>query len=388
MKNLESIRVLPERFCHYSGLDAENQLWIVHPNGFSRLDPNKRKFQYFPEGYGIEKNVRGVIKALSNGEVAMGVRKGLILFHPDSLELNKEVPKPYLTSFKVFDKEFVADTSLLKLKNIDLSYQQNFFSFEYAAIGYNLPEQYTFAYKLEGVDPDWVIAGARRYASYTNIPGGHYTFKVKVANNEQQWSNKAQSINIFISTPWWKQWWFLTGVSLVGITLVAAIFRWRVFQIRQQAQLKSDFERRLGSVEMNALRAQMNPHFIFNVLNAIDYYILKNDMDTASDYLNRFSRLIRLILQNSRSNYVNLKDEMEALKLYIEMENLRFEEQFDYRVKVEQGLPIEEIEIPPMLLTALCRKCHMAWFNTKRRKRIFRTSHYPKGRLSILRHRR
>ena len=114
--------------------------------------------------------------------------------------------------------------------------------------------------------------------------------------------------------------------------------------------MKTDFEKRLANVEMHALRAQMNPHFIFNCLNSIDYYILKNDMETASDYLNRFSRLIRLILQNSRSNYVNLKDELEALKLYIEMESLRFDESFDYEVKIGKGLQLEEIEIPPMLL--------------------------------------
>ncbi|MCB9267011.1 MAG: histidine kinase [Lewinellaceae bacterium] len=115
-------------------------------------------------------------------------------------------------------------------------------------------------------------------------------------------------------------------------------------------------------MELNALRAQMNPHFIFNCLNSIDYYILKNDTDKASDYLNRFSRLIQLIPQNSRSEYVNLKDELESLRLYIEMESLRFERPVRLRSKNKPGLRIEDIEIPPMLPAALCGECHLAYY--------------------------
>src|SRR5690606_7671846 len=88
----------------------------------------------------------------------------------------------------------------------------------------------------------------------------------------------------------------------------------------------------------------------FNCLNSIDYYIIKNETEKASDYLNRFSRLIRLILQNSRAEYVNLKDELEALKLYMEMESLRFDHRFDYVVRVGAGLQLENLEIPPLLL--------------------------------------
>jgi LytS/YehU family sensor histidine kinase len=94
----------------------------------------------------------------------------------------------------------------------------------------------------------------------------------------------------------------------------------------------------------------MNPHFIFNSLNSIDYYIINNDQEKASDYLNRFSRLIRLILQNSKSTIVPLKDDLEALKLYIEMESLRFDNLFDYEVNAEKGLNLEKISVPPMII--------------------------------------
>jgi LytS/YehU family sensor histidine kinase len=200
------------------------------------------------------------------------------------------------------------------------------------------------------VDKEWVQAGTRRFAAYTNIPGGNYTFRVKAANNEGAWSDQIAAIQIHISTPWWRTWWFF--VLLAGALGGAFWFfyKWRIREFRKQEQLKIQFERKLADVKMNALRAQINPHFIFNCLNSIDYYIIKNESQKASEYLNQFSRLIRLILQNSSANFVPLKDELEALQLYMQMESMRFNHRFDYEVKIEKNLDTENLEIPPMLL--------------------------------------
>lgn len=99
-----------------------------------------------------------------------------------------------------------------------------------------------------------------------------------------------------------------------------------------------------------ALRAQMNPHFIFNCLNAIDNYILKNDADHASRYLNKFARLVRNILSQSDKSFITLKKELELLNNYIELENLRLTEKFDYILQVDPSIDIEETEIPTMVL--------------------------------------
>jgi LytS/YehU family sensor histidine kinase len=114
--------------------------------------------------------------------------------------------------------------------------------------------------------------------------------------------------------------------------------------------LKTEFDRKIGDVELSALRAQMNPHFIFNCLNSIENYILKNESVKAAEYINDFARLIRLILQNSRSEYVPLKDEVEAIELYLQMESLRFDDKFSYRIDVSSGVETTEIDVPPMLI--------------------------------------
>ncbi|MEM9885425.1 MAG: histidine kinase [Bacteroidota bacterium] len=117
-----------------------------------------------------------------------------------------------------------------------------------------------------------------------------------------------------------------------------------------KTQMEAEFNRKIAEIEMTALRAQMNPHFLFNVLNSIKLYMVQNDARTASRYLTKFSRLIRLILNNSKSSMISLEEELNALKLYIEMENFRFNDKFDYNIRVDESIPIASVKIPPMIL--------------------------------------
>lgn len=117
-----------------------------------------------------------------------------------------------------------------------------------------------------------------------------------------------------------------------------------------QQNLKKEYDRRIAETEMKALRAQMNPHFLFNVLNSIKLFMVQNDAQKASIYLTKFSRLIRLILNNSKNKMVCLSDELEALKLYIEMENFRFDNKFDYSIRIDEEIEKDIIKIPPLIL--------------------------------------
>src|SRR5437762_4352559 len=103
-------------------------------------------------------------------------------------------------------------------------------------------------------------------------------------------------------------------------------------------------------MEMQALRAQMNPHFIFNSLNSINRFILQNNRAQASEYLTKFSKLVRMILQNSQASLISLESELEALGLYLEMESLRFDYHFSYKISVPKDLDIEVLKVPPLIL--------------------------------------
>ena len=124
----------------------------------------------------------------------------------------------------------------------------------------------------------------------------------------------------------------------------------KVVEAQKIKQIETTFEHKIAETEMIALRAQMNPHFIFNCLNSIKLYTLENDSQTASEYLTKFSHLIRLVLENSRSEKVTLQKELETLKLYIELEAMRFKDKVQYKINVVPHIDQQYIEIPPLLL--------------------------------------
>ena len=145
----------------------------------------------------------------SNGEMFFSGARGFTRFHPDSIKDNPFIPPIVITSFKKFDKP-------ASLSNeIRLPYDENFLSFEFAALSYISPERNQYAYKMEGLDKDWVYSGTRRYASYPNLDPGEYVFRVKGSNNDGVWNEAGTSISIIISPPWWKTTWAYILYSLL-----------------------------------------------------------------------------------------------------------------------------------------------------------------------------
>jgi putative methionine-R-sulfoxide reductase with GAF domain/streptogramin lyase len=149
---------------------------------------------------------------------------------------------------------------------------------------------------------------------------------------------------------------FFTGFHLKVLMTIAGLCSDKIAKamaeqaIREKEKLLSEMDRHLAETQLIALRAQMNPHFLFNCLNSINWYIIKNKPREASRYLTRFSRLIRLILDHSKATQISLEQELEALRLYIDMEAMRFENKFEYTIEVDERIDQEEVSIPPLIL--------------------------------------
>ncbi len=331
-------------------LAGDGKLWMQTGDGLLSFDLQTQETEFFGKEYGFDVYNTCFLQALPDAQVVIGNYNGLSLIQPNQLARNQELPRPYMTGFKVFDQPLFADTNLFEVSKINLSYQQNFFSIEFSAISHSFPELNSFRYRLKNFDTDWIEAQERRFANYTNVPGGNYVFQVQAINNEGLSSEETFEVSIFISTPWWKTSWARYGLFILISVIIAVIYRLRLEQAIKKERMKTEYERKLSQAELYALRAQMNPHFIFNCLNSIDFYIIKSETRKASEYLNQFSRLIRLILQNSRAEHISLHSELEALGLYMDMERLRFQQRFTYEI-ITDGLPdLEMIELPPMLM--------------------------------------
>jgi ligand-binding sensor domain-containing protein len=329
---------------------TDSTLWISTLTGLVKFDPfQKQVLSYFVRQQGFTENDAGyTFNITPDDKLVQLFFANLNIIDLKQYRFNKNPPALVFNSIKVLDREYVYGLKDDKPELV-LSHSENFLQFEFAALSFNNSNYNRYAYMLEGADKDWVYSGNRNTVTYAGLKPGLYTFKVKATSNDGVWSSE-KIISIRIQPPFYATWWF---ILLVACTLGALVYWWsryRIAAVKKEEKLKADFRQQIAETEMKALRAQMNPHFIFNCLNSIQKYILQQDHFAASQYLTRFSRLIRLILDHSNQSAIQLSGELELLKLYVEMEQLRFDNRFDLVVQVADDIAPQLVAIPSMLI--------------------------------------
>jgi len=190
-------------------------------------------------------------------------------------------------------------------------------------------------------------------AEFTKVPAGTYFFQVLASNNDGIWNEKGISICIIIRPPWWQTWWFIGFNIIIALTILYFTFLYYTFRIKTKHELEKKMlylEKEFIEAQQKALRYQMNPHFIFNSMNSIQNFILQKKEEEAHLYLTNFSSLMRKILENSKHSTISLQEEIETVQLYLDLESLRFRDQFNYEIIVAEKLNPMNVTIPPMLL--------------------------------------
>ncbi len=295
------------------------------------------------EGFeGVECNLNSIYK--DGDKYLIGTVNGLYQY-----TANKEVPnlnesKLQITNIKLSYKDTILE------QGCKLKHDENNLIFYFRGISLTNPERVNYTYKLEGLDPNWTPITKDNFATYPNLAPGKYTFMVKSTNNEGKWNKTPANFNFTIRNPFWKTGWFYL-LSLSSLSaLIYFMLRIKLAQVRKTE--KENFNKQLDITkhELKALRAQMNPHFIFNSLNSIQHFIVKNNDGQAIKYLNKFARLIRMILENSESPTITIREEIDALNIYIELEIMRFEDKFSYRLEIDESIDLDLEEIPSMLI--------------------------------------
>ncbi len=225
---------------------------------------------------------------------------------------------------------------------IELNYQQNYFFLYFHSSKPDANYSY-WTQNLDGNIKHYEIHTKNNYAYFSNLPSGEFIFNVKDGESKES----ETKLIIQIDAPFWFQWWFppLLFLMILG---VAGVILYIFFQYRLRQQLRLQSVRH--ELEIKALRAQMNPHFIFNCMNTIDAYILRKKFLEASDYLQKFSKLIRKILENSESQTISIDQEIQTLRLYIELEQERFSHSFVSHFDIEPDLVANDYQIPSLVL--------------------------------------
>lgn len=238
---------------------------------------------------------------------------------------------------------------LLYTETLKLRKDQRDISLQYVLPNPMVKDHVKYQYKLVGYDNDWIQTDQRR-VRYSKLRGGNYTFMVTGKEGDAQEWLPVTTLQIHVDKRISEWWWF--WVVLVGLGLTAAylFYRFMILRAKKQERMKSEFEHKLSEIQMQALRAQMNPHFLFNSLNSIKYYAISKSKDETAAYLSKFALLVRTILNNSKSHTISLKDELDALQLYIEIEHMRLEGKFDYMMDIDKSIHVRQAQIPPMIL--------------------------------------
>lgn len=269
------------------------------------------------------------------------------------------VSSVYLKSLTINQKPFPLKASINYTDTLSLKYNQTKIEIETGIIDFYSQGKSRLRYKLEGkgIDESWHYAPYYYLIRYDGLQPGNYELRMQASNASNEFNGPVKILFINISPAFWDTWWFRIIAGVCAVALIYGLMRWKVhqkFRLRlQQAEREkqlAELKDKTSQLEMETLRAQMNPHFIFNCLSSINRFILKNKTEEASDYLTKFSRLIRMVLNNSKREYISLEDELETLRLYLEMERLRFKNSFDYSFTCQKAADIDNIFIPPLLL--------------------------------------
>lgn len=304
---------------------------IRYPNGsFAYLD--------YTEGINA-KEITSL--ALAGNHLFIGTIRGL--FHlPVSTRLTNNV-KPHIRIVSVF----VNGKEEVNKKLVILPWNNTDMLINFSAIALRSRGKFHYQYRIKGLRDNWVrLDGNINYVRLNHLPPGNFTFEVKAVNEDGATSAYTATIAIIAQTPFWHQWWFYAFIFIFGSSLVTLLFITRIRKIKQAANVRNQ----LTTSQLTALKAQMNPHFMYNTLNSIQDLVLQNDIKNTNYYLSRYSTLMRKILDSSENNEIDIAEEVEILQLYMELEKLRFGDDFIHSIVVSEKIEGKEISIPSMII--------------------------------------
>lgn len=270
----------------------------------------------------------------------------VIRIHPDSMQKNDlDYHQPViLENISVFDQNQCFPQPVKNLKKFSINSDSNFIAFDFIYPEHARLKNILYSYKLEGWDKDWSSPSTSNHVSYANLDPANYTFKVKATGTGEVWSNQQLNLAVEVIPQLHEKLWFKILLWILGILALLVISYY--FYKRRVKQLNDN----TYYAKLEALRSQLNHHFIFNTLNSVNSFIARGDKLEMNNSLGRLAKLIRTLIDHSKSTWVSLDDEIQFLENYMELEKVRFGDRFQFDFNNELSVPARNLQIPPMLI--------------------------------------
>lgn len=346
--------------------EGENRLWVGTASGLDKIsldfERNFEQIKHFGRAEGLE-DIETHPKAVymdASAQLWIGANSGFSIHQSGLKQKEAGQPRIYLEEVLLDYEPLETYPKYQKLLGPWLSIRdrlhflpnENNLLFSFGGIDLSEGGDLRYRYRMRGLDNKWSPPRDRRDASYPKLAAGNYVFEVKSVNGEGQESESLE-IPLKIESPIYQKPWFIASALGILALFVFLGFRLRLNQVRKLArkeQEKLQIEKDLVQLEQKALRLQMNPHFLFNALNSIQGLISREDSKKARYYLAKFSKLMRLVLENSRESMIPLSDEIETLEHYLTVEQFSSGEKFQYEIDCDDEIDPEEFLIPPMMI--------------------------------------
>lgn len=328
----------------------DHELWVGTNKGVQRVDitnPQKPVTQYLLSNE-LSSDIINAVKADSN-TVIIATPEGLSVVDKQMVSFNSRCDL-YIDNIMVSGREIDWNEEPIDLENKD-----NNIRFEFAGISYRSGGDVSYNYRLKGLDTGWRHT-QDNYLNYPTLPGGDYQLELQ-AINKFGIRSQLVSVPFSIEKKLWQKPWFQALMVLAVTLLTWALLSWRIRVVRRQETEKSTTRKKIAELEQLALKAQMNPHFVFNSLNSIQHYVLDKDIEGANKFITGFSRLIRQTLDISARHEISLAEEINYLSTYLQLEQIRLEDKFSFSVIASPSLKTEECFIPPMILQPFVENC-------------------------------
>ena len=325
-------------------VDASGIIWAGTNKGLYRISKNETgKYEAAKIGSSDGIPLSDVRKiCVYDGKVFLLCHEGVLIYDPRKDKSGSKPIAVYFESIKS-GNEIFSSAGIL-----NIPYDKRSLSIQYKGIDYSQFGKINYRYRFTGSDTSWKYT-TNTQIDFPKLLSGGYTLQVAAKNSAGLWSNPSE-FSFEIIPPFYARWWFivLCALAIVIITSWLIMRRNKLYLKKTQQQFIA--QQRMNEMENQAKQAMMNPHFVFNALNSIQQYINTNDRISANKYLTKFSRLIRLNLDLVNKNLITLEEEFEKLKLYLEIEQLRFGEKLKYEFVISTELETDIIFIPSMIL--------------------------------------
>jgi len=332
--------------CRKLFMENDSVIWVISNLGFSKLlftgSGAIKNIQNYSSSDGFTSdNISGL--CLLNDTIWLATDQGLNFFTESNIN-----PEPdhsvQITSFTVNNSKVgFYDNRIRIRKNANIQ-------ITFSGITISSADKLTYKYKLSGADNKWISTSSNEI-ELPSVPAGSYELTVYSIDKNNRQSPEASVVSFEVLPAVWETWWFRTAATAIVLVFLYLLFRNRVRKIRHAEKEKTKINKQFAELKLEAVRSQMDPHFIFNCLNAIQHFNIREDYKSAQYFISEFAKLIRKTLNHSRRDFILLVDEIELLEVYIKLEKLRFEDLIDYSIKIADEIrpQVNELVVPSLI---------------------------------------